>query len=168
LERAGEAARTFSGRNPHKTGGFRCASCPISAACTYAPIDLRVITPLIAPSCFFRLAFRQARRFPLPMTETLPVSHSDETAHSVSVVGSAGTAALSAAGQAALAQAAALAKKASAPATLRAYKSDWTHYAAWCGAMGFVPVPAAPATVGAYLASLGDKAPTTIRRRLAR
>jgi hypothetical protein len=33
--------------------------------------------------------------------------------------------------------------------------------------VGFVPVPAAPAVVGAYLASLSDKAPTTIRRRLA-
>jgi integrase len=41
------------------------------------------------------------------------------------------------------------------------------HYAAWCAQMGFVPVPAAPATVGAYLGSLGDRAPTTIRRRLA-
>ena len=33
--------------------------------------------------------------------------------------------------------------------------------------MGFVPVPAEPSVVGAYLASLTDKAPTTIRRRLA-
>ena len=55
-----------------------------------------------------------------------------------------------------------------APATLRAYKADWTHYAAWCDAHGFVPVPALPATVGAYLASLAEThAPTTIRRRLA-
>lgn len=74
---------------------------------------------------------------------------------------------LTAAGQAALAEAAALARQAAAPATLRAYKADWTHYAAWCAAMGFMPVPAAPATIGAYLASLTDKAPTTIRRRLA-
>ncbi len=73
-----------------------------------------------------------------------------------------------AAGQAALDTAQALARKAAAPATLRAYKADWTHYAAWCAAHGFVPVPAAPATVGAYLASLaGSHAPTTIRRRLA-
>lgn len=73
-----------------------------------------------------------------------------------------------AAGQAALNTAQALARKAAAPATLRAYKADWTHYATWCAAHGFVPVPAAPATVGAYLASLaGSHAPTTIRRRLA-
>ncbi len=73
-----------------------------------------------------------------------------------------------AAGEVALAAAQALARKAAAPATLRAYKADWTHYAAWCAAHGFVPVPAAPATVGAYLASLATShAPTTIRRRLS-
>ncbi len=45
---------------------------------------------------------------------------------------------------------------------------DWTHYAAWCAAHGFVPVPAAPATVGAYLASLAEThAPATVRRRLS-
>ena len=72
------------------------------------------------------------------------------------------------AGQAALAAAQALAKQATAPATLRAYKADWTHFARWCADHGFVPVPAAPATVGAYLASLADShAPTTIRRRLS-
>src|SRR5271166_3565205 len=72
------------------------------------------------------------------------------------------------AGEAALAQAQALARRAAAPATLRAYKADWTHDASWCAQAGFVPVPAAPATVGAYLASLGEThAPTTIRRRLS-
>jgi integrase len=76
--------------------------------------------------------------------------------------------ALSTAGQAALAAAQALAKQATAPATLRAYKADWTHFARWCAEHGFIPVPAAPATVGAYLASLADShAPTTIRRRLS-
>ena len=76
--------------------------------------------------------------------------------------------ALTPAGEAALAAAQALAKKATAPATLRAYKADWTHFADWCEAHGFVPVPAAPATVGAYLASLAvSHAPTTIRRRLS-
>ena len=71
-------------------------------------------------------------------------------------------------GQAALAAAQALARRAAAPATLRAYKSDWAHYAAWCAVGGFTPVPAEPTTVGAYLASLaGTHAPATIRRRLA-
>ena len=78
------------------------------------------------------------------------------------------TTARSAAGQAALEAAQALAKQATAPATLRAYKADWTHFSEWCTAHGFVAVPAAPATVGAYLASLaGSHAPTTIRRRLS-
>ena len=69
---------------------------------------------------------------------------------------------------AALATAQAYALKATAPATLRAYKTDWAHYARWCAATGFTPVPADPATVGAYLASLAEThAPTTIRRRLS-
>jgi site-specific recombinase XerD len=67
-----------------------------------------------------------------------------------------------------LAAARALARQAAAPATLRAYRADWTHYAAWCAEKGLTPVPADPATVGAYLTSLADShAPTTIRRRLA-
>ena len=40
--------------------------------------------------------------------------------------------ALTPAGEAALAVAQALAKKATAPATLRAYKADWTHFSQWC------------------------------------
>jgi len=72
------------------------------------------------------------------------------------------------AGQAALTAARALAKHAAAPATMRAYKADWSHFSQWCAAHGFVPVPAAPAVIGAYLASLADShAPTTIRRRLS-
>jgi integrase len=75
---------------------------------------------------------------------------------------------ISDAGQAALDAAAVLAHQAHAPATLRAYKADWTHYATWCADAGFVPVPAEPATVGAYLASLATThAPNTVRRRLA-
>jgi integrase len=69
---------------------------------------------------------------------------------------------------AALAKAQAYARQSTAPATLRAYKADWAHYAAWCAGSGFDPVPAAPATIGAYLASLATShAPTTIRRRLS-
>lgn len=72
------------------------------------------------------------------------------------------------AAEAALATARAYAHKAAAPATLRAYKADWQHYAAWCAATGLVPVPAEPTTVGAYLAGLaGTHAPATIRRRLS-
>ena len=68
----------------------------------------------------------------------------------------------------ALARAQAFARQATAPATLRAYKADWQHFSRWCAARGFVPVPAEPAVVGAYLASLAEShAPSTIRRRLA-
>jgi hypothetical protein len=71
-------------------------------------------------------------------------------------------------GAAALAAAQALAKKTKATATLRAYKADGTHFSDWCTVHGFVPVPAAPATDGAYLASLADShEPATIRRRLS-
>jgi integrase len=72
------------------------------------------------------------------------------------------------AGAAASARPQHLAQAAAAPNTLRAYKADWQHFAAWCAAHGLVPIPAAPATVGAYLASLAEShAPSTIRRRLA-
>jgi len=72
------------------------------------------------------------------------------------------------AGEAALAAARTVARNASAANTLRAYKADWAHFANWCTGHGFVPVPAEPATVGAYLASLADShAPSTVRRRLA-
>jgi integrase len=71
-------------------------------------------------------------------------------------------------GAAALEAAEQLARNASAPATLRAYKADWTHFSNWCAEKGFVPVPAAPEVVGAYLASMAEThAPATIRRRLA-
>jgi hypothetical protein len=70
--------------------------------------------------------------------------------------------------QAAPAAAQALARQTTAPATSRAYRADWAHFADCCAAHGFIPVPAAPAAVGAYLASLADShAPTIIRRRLS-
>jgi integrase len=56
----------------------------------------------------------------------------------------------------------------SSAATLRAYRADWTHYAAWCAASDVLPAPAAPEAVRAYLESLDTShAPSTIRRRLA-
>src|SRR6195952_3060745 len=60
-------------------------------------------------------------------------------------------------GAAALAAAEELARNASAPATLRAYKADWTHFADWCTAKGFVPVPAAPEVVGRPPRQLGGR-----------
>ena len=94
---------------------------------------------------------------------------SDSPAASLPAVLPAGTGARpTPEGEAALATAQELARQAAASATLRAYRADWQHYAAWCARTGFIPVPAEPATVGAYLASLKDThAPATIRRRLA-
>lgn len=44
--------------------------------------------------------------------------------------------------------------RASADATLRAYKSDWRLFCAWCGESGYRPLPATPATVAAFLTLL--------------
>ena len=52
--------------------------------------------------------------------------------------------------------------------TWRAYQSDFRHFAAWCAAHGIAePVPAAPATVAAYLTDfVGQLAASTLTRRL--
>jgi integrase len=64
-------------------------------------------------------------------------------------------------------------KAAKAPATRRAYSSDWRHFAAWCGSNGLASLPATPSTVALYLTSLakpgeGERArkAATITRRL--
>lgn len=44
-----------------------------------------------------------------------------------------------------------------APATLRAYRSGLTDFAAWCGERETVAIPATAETVAAYLASLADR-----------
>ena len=60
------------------------------------------------------------------------------------------------------------ANAAAADNTMRAYRADWEHYQAWCGERGVNPIPAEPAMVAAYLASMaGTHAATTIRRRLS-
>ena len=52
--------------------------------------------------------------------------------------------------------------------TRRAYRSDWSDFSAWCARHRFVPLPAAPATVAAYLRDRADLlAPATVARRLA-
>ncbi len=76
--------------------------------------------------------------------------------------------AIAARAEAALARAETYARTADAANTLRAYRSDWIHYASWCEAHGFVCAPAAPETVGAYLADMATTlSPATLRRRLA-
>jgi site-specific recombinase XerD len=52
--------------------------------------------------------------------------------------------------------------------TIRAYRSDWRHFVAWCVAHSLASLPAAPETVSLYLAQFGGllKA-ATLQRRLA-
>jgi site-specific recombinase XerD len=55
-----------------------------------------------------------------------------------------------------------------APATLRAYRSDWAHFEAWTRARGLPALPAAPETVALYLTDMARtyKA-ATIQRRIS-
>jgi integrase len=78
------------------------------------------------------------------------------------------TPAASAAALAALAAAIDFAGQALAPATLRAYRADWQHFCGWCREAGWAALPAAPATVAAYLASLAKThTNSALVRRLA-
>ena len=55
------------------------------------------------------------------------------------------------------------------PATLRAYRSDWAHFQAWCDEHNLVALPAEPAVVAMYLTDLagsGDFKASTLSRRL--
>jgi integrase len=73
-----------------------------------------------------------------------------------------------AAAEAALAAARAYARDALAPETKRAYAADWAHFSEWCRGAGCRPLPAAPAAVAAYLASLaGLYSRSALARRLA-
>ena len=44
-----------------------------------------------------------------------------------------------------------------APETLRLYASDWAAFVTWCRLAGAAPLPAAPAMVATYLATLGER-----------
>jgi integrase len=58
-------------------------------------------------------------------------------------------------------------RAAKAPATLRAYRSDWAHFEAWCQRHQLSALPAEPATVALYIADLAScRAAGTITRRL--
>ncbi|MHB9133541.1 MAG: site-specific integrase [Armatimonadota bacterium] len=56
-----------------------------------------------------------------------------------------------------------------AASTKRAYRSDWEDFTRWCIECGFVALPAAPATIAAYLTTQADagKKASTLGRRLA-
>ncbi len=65
-------------------------------------------------------------------------------------------------------EAAALAENARAVATKRAYQSDWTHFENWCSGVGLAALPAAPTTIGLYVAAHRDVlALATIGRRVS-
>ena len=68
-----------------------------------------------------------------------------------------------------LERASSYASSALAPATRRAYESDWRAFADWCAPRGLSAIPATPATVAAFLASEADREfrPVTIARRAA-
>jgi site-specific recombinase XerD len=60
------------------------------------------------------------------------------------------------------------AQAARAASTLRAYRTDWRAFAAWCAAHRLAALPAAAETVALYVADLGGrKKAATIARRLA-
>ena len=51
--------------------------------------------------------------------------------------------------------------------TLKAYRSDWKHFVAWCRNADRAPLPATPQTVASYIAEMAeDYKFSTIRRRL--
>jgi hypothetical protein len=55
-----------------------------------------------------------------------------------------------------------------APETARLYASDWAAFVAWCRLAGAAPLPASPATVASYLATLtGRLSAGTLGRRAA-
>lgn len=67
-----------------------------------------------------------------------------------------------------LEQAQAYAAATRAPATLKAYASDWAHFAKWTTEHGAIALPAEPVTVAMYITSLAaTHKPGTITRRLA-
>lgn len=55
-----------------------------------------------------------------------------------------------------------------APATARAYKSDWEHFTEWCERMNLAAIPATPGTVAAYLTAHADTLKiSTLTRRIS-
>jgi site-specific recombinase XerD len=59
--------------------------------------------------------------------------------------------------------------QAKAANTIKAYRSDWNHFAAWCQGQGLDPLPAAPQTVALYLTALAEagRKASTLQRRLS-
>lgn len=68
--------------------------------------------------------------------------------------------------------AAELGRAAKSDNTRRAYDADWRSFRSWCAAHQLESLPAAPATVGLYIAAIGSGAgrlaPSSIERALCR
>lgn len=94
---------------------------------------------------------------PVPIAEVGEVQDNDRIGHLPQAL----TDALNAAREFALSE--------KADATRRAYASDFADFVAWCEGFDLEPLPAAPATVAAYLAALVDRKlkASTITRRVA-
>ena len=59
-------------------------------------------------------------------------------------------------------------RAARAPNTLKAYRSDWSEFTAWCALRGVEPLPASPETLARYLVELAEVAKvSTIGRRIS-
>ncbi len=55
-----------------------------------------------------------------------------------------------------------------APSTIRAYRSDWRHFEAWCQVRDLLHLPASPETLAMYLVDMSSWAKAaTIQRRLS-
>jgi integrase len=66
------------------------------------------------------------------------------------------------------ARAADFARASRSVATLRAYRTDWADFTAWCDGMGQTPMPSDPALVGLYLTDRSRSlSVATLRRRVA-
>ena len=64
-------------------------------------------------------------------------------------------------------QAEAFVRASKAPSTLRAYRSDWNHFAQWCEQQTLPALPATPETVALYLTAMAaTHRPATLTRRL--
>lgn len=58
--------------------------------------------------------------------------------------------------------------QAKAPNTLKAYRSDWKDFEAWCQTHGQAALPASPETVALYLSDLANRCKTsTLHRRIS-
>ncbi|HYH40131.1 MAG TPA: tyrosine-type recombinase/integrase [Azospirillum sp.] len=65
-------------------------------------------------------------------------------------------------------QAAAWATRARGPGTLRAYRSAWTQYTAWCARLGFAPLTGEAEIIGLYLVKAAERLTVpTLRVHLA-